>query len=427
MKNYIFIIWCSTVFLLCVSMSGFCMEMEVELSAQQYFKVREKIDAHYDQKLKTLILSVTEDNALEKINKIEHKLHIHGQTIEKEKNIFFYRIKQQYDISDDVWSVVKIITEKVHEFRQGNMWQSREDVIHDPLMPQWFMAILKKQLVKAGCNPQAINICNTGKSSFSVYGADIDWSYKGVDDVFHKKLRKPGKILLNSKDLDFFIDNLEAAKGQCIFLAQNMRIYRSFDVLSIASGFNIDIKKKEWSYLVDTLCQLHYLLVGALKSSRSAHCLKSFLKIYVSNLSTKENYKQLSSIDFCWKVLEWLKKYYTINHHCVPLLFFVKNKYSAEAKYLLDKGMVITKNIVEKAENNFILKNELQNFYDEQQCCVCFEHPEDMRDMPCKNRHVKNFICRGCYNKLAYNGLNQRICPLCLAGCFSYNNTTDYQ
>jgi len=424
MKNYIFIAQCSIALLLCLSTSNVCME--IELSSKEYFKQCEKIDTYYEQKLNNLILSVTQDNAAEKIKKFEHKFFSHQQTIEKEKNIFFCSVKQKYNIDDDIWSIIKNITEKLHEFRNQTRWQSSKDIIHDPVIPQWFMAILKKQLIKIGCNPQGINIRSTEKTGFSVYGCRINWSYKSDDQWLYREFKKPGEILINCNYLTMNNNNLEADKGKCMFIAQNILMYDSLNVLLVAEGFNIDTKRSEWN-LLDKVNFLHCLLAPALKSSQGAHCIKSFCRdVYCSGLCTQENYKQLSSIDFCWKALEWLKKYYTINYHCIPLLFFVKNKYSAEAKYLLDKGMVITKNIVEKAENDFILKNELQNFYDEQQCCVCLEHPEDMRDMPCENKHLKNFICRQCYNNLAYNDLNQRICPLCLAGFFSYSNTTDY-
>jgi hypothetical protein len=137
----------------------------------------------------------------------------------------------------------------------------------------------------------------------------------------------------------------------------------------------------------------------------------------------------VSSIDFCWKALDWLKKYYSNNDHCIPLLLKTKERDIAEICDLLDCGMVVTKKIVdevkEEKEESLLLKALLQKTYDEQACCICLEHPEDMRNMPCVGGHTKDFICRKCYNNmLNHNELKQKICPICRSGCFSYNTIT---
>jgi hypothetical protein len=210
-----------------------------------------------------------------------------------------------------------------------------------------------------------------------------------------------------------------------MFLAQRMQTGRSWDILSVTEAFSINVKKKEW-VLYHKLLHLYSLLATALKSSYHAQCIKCFTKnTYSSDNFTKKNYKKLSSIDFCWRALDWLKKYYTTNYNCIPLLFAVKKGNAADVSNFVETGMVITKNIINEVKDNSLVSKELlQKFYDKQECCVCLEHPEDMRDIPCKNQHVNNFICRQCYNNLLCDTSNQRMCPLCRIGCFSYDTVT---
>ncbi len=417
MKNFIFVVWVNFIFLLCIVTDNFCMEME--LKANEYFKECKKMDKKFDQKLKNLILSVTEDNALKKINTIEKKLQNCGQIIEKEKNIFFYAVKQKYNISDGLWDIIIKIKNELHKFEKRNMWKPCLHVMHDCAIPQWFIVMLKKQLIEVGFNPQGTNIKHDEQLYFGIEGKVLKWSYNACDGYVSIGVENPGTITINHKMLN--PNKLDIEEGRCLFLAQDLKMCQPLDILSIMAGFAIKIKNEERNVL-NKLSNLQCLLKIALKCARSAYCIKLFYKKSYTNISLVENYKKLSKIDFCWKALDWLKKYYIFNYHNIPLLLMVKNSFKQDdISVLLSKGMVVTKNVINEVKNDENGNLLLLKTYNEQQCCVCFEHPEDMRDMPCDNEHVNSFICRQCYNQLSCNNLGQRKCPLCNCNCFSYN------
>lgn len=396
----------------------------MELTFDQYKQQCKKIDKKFDQKLKSLVLSATEDNVSKSINKIEKKLQDYGKIIETEKNVFFYTVKQKYNISDELWNGIVKITEELQKIREQKMWEPCSNVVHDSALPQWFVAILKRKLVEVGLNQQGINIKGTDEQSFfTIVGYDIHWQYSVDNDLLSIKDSKFGTIIINSKMPN--VSNLDIEEGRCLWIAQSIKMCHSLNVLDVMARFDIKIKKEEIN-LLSKLSFLQHLLNVALKNARSAHCIKLFCKQLIPGACSIENYKKVSKIDFCWKALDWLKKYYTFNYHNVPLLLEVKNCFEQDKiSVFLDKGMVVTKNVINEAKNEDY-KLLLQNAYDAQKCCVCFEHPEDMRDMPCNNEHVDNFICRECYNQLRCNNFNERKCPLCNSICFSYNKVAYY-
>lgn len=52
------------------------------------------------------------------------------------------------------------------------------------------------------------------------------------------------------------------------------------------------------------------------------------------------------------------------------------------------------------------LKEKLQEVYDAQECCICFESADNLADIGCKNKH-NELMCKNCFD-----GMKNKVCPL---------------
>jgi hypothetical protein len=115
-----------------------------------------------------------------------------------------------------------------------------------------------------------------------------------------------------------------------------------------------------------------------------------------------------------------LKKYFSNNYHCIPLALKVKCGDITAVTNLLKSGMVVTQHMIDDEKHDESeVKKLLQEAHKAQRCCICFEHPEDMRDVPCVQRHTGDFMCRKCYKHL---DIQQSGCPICERALSSYNS-----
>lgn len=419
MKNYIVVNVCIVIFCLFLSTGSFCMEFNVEA----YRKACRNIDKKCKKNFSHFVKQVTNENALDQINQVELYLKKYEHNLVKEKEAAFYAMKIKYEISDDCWKTCRYIVDSVYKYTLDAMWRPMDSTIHDPHMPQWFAFMLKKELIEVGINPQRINLCKSEeKGSGHAVGVHNHWSYDTETGDLDIEITASGEITVDYEQLDAL--ELYKEEGRCMHLAQKLKTDESMEILLVMKTLsNVKIKKSDYATIED----LHYVqssFAAALKNQRGAHCIRRFHKTTFSSIFSGKHYKQLSKIEYCWKMLDWLKKYSGNNYHCIPLLLTVKNSDVEHALLCLDEGMVVTRNIVDevgKTKEDSLLKKRMQMTYDDQKCCVCYEHPEDMRDIPCTGNHVKDFICRGCYKKLNENSTEQKICPICRASCFSYD------
>ena len=76
-------------------------------------------------------------------------------------------------------------------------------------------------------------------------------------------------------------------------------------------------------------------------------------------------------------------------------------KFFRLAKLFLNHGAIAEKKMLGDLYRNIPqdLKELLQQKYDQQECCVCFEHPDDLSDIACPNRHTE-LLCKICGDKL---------------------------
>lgn len=105
-----------------------------------------------------------------------------------------------------------------------------------------------------------------------------------------------------------------------------------------------------------------------------------------------KNKKGISPL-FC-AIQPWLKKPWNE----VPSI----NKYNIRA--LLADGAVVEKKMIQTSQG--YLKELLQKMYHSQSCCMCFEHPDDLSDIPCDTKHAQ-FLCKKCCEYI------NNACPLC--------------
>ncbi len=91
---------------------------------------------------------------------------------------------------------------------------------------------------------------------------------------------------------------------------------------------------------------------------------------------------------------------------------------------LLQNGALVTKKMLSQCCNSRNVQEILQEAYDKQECCVCYENYAIMGDIPCSNMHRGSFLCSACYTciKDRNNGcpfncgqLNDDYCPLEIA------------
>jgi hypothetical protein len=80
------------------------------------------------------------------------------------------------------------------------------------------------------------------------------------------------------------------------------------------------------------------------------------------------------------------------------------------SQLLLEHGAIVSQELLKEYKERVgipeNLRQALQARYDEQECCVCYENPADLSDIPCKNKHSK-FLCKTCYSGLKTG------CPMC--------------
>jgi ankyrin repeat protein len=107
------------------------------------------------------------------------------------------------------------------------------------------------------------------------------------------------------------------------------------------------------------------------------------------------NYKNKKGISplFC-AIQPWLKKSWGE----VPSI----NKYNI--RVLLADGAVVEKKMLQVSQG--YLKKLLQKMYKKQSCCMCFEHPDDLSDIPCNKKHTQ-LLCKECCECI------NNACPLC--------------
>lgn len=394
--------------------------MDPALQARAYFKACKKIDEKYDTKLRNFIIQVTDDNASEKMHAAEHKLKTYTQDMCNQKSIALFTLKTKCNIDDVLWENCLDIQDALQEFDIKNRLIHGVDAVHDPKIPQWFLFMLKKQLVKEGFNPARIDLCSLEGVSANVQGTSIIWSL--VEENLSMERKDFGSIGINCKELQ--PHSLDLEKGRCLLLVEQLQGCRNLNLCEIVEAVGVKVPRKE-SDTLRALEAIRSLYTIALKNPRNAHCIKAYCRsIWSKKNYSVEHYKQLSAIDFHWKTLAWLKKYFSYNYHCISLFLKAKDGDVSFVSNMLCRGMVVTKAIVDEVKKNQSespISGLVQQAYDNQQCCVCWEHPEDMRDMPCSGEHVKEFICRVCYNGLKEDKLKQKICPLCKLGLFPYN------
>ncbi|HLX52524.1 MAG TPA: hypothetical protein VKR58_01190, partial [Aquella sp.] len=59
--------------------------------------------------------------------------------------------------------------------------------------------------------------------------------------------------------------------------------------------------------------------------------------------------------------------------------------------FLLEHGALVKKEMIMHVESSYV-KQLLQQAYDQQYCCVCLQHPADINNIPCANKHTNDFL-----------------------------------
>ena len=95
-----------------------------------------------------------------------------------------------------------------------------------------------------------------------------------------------------------------------------------------------------------------------------------------------------------------------------PILQWALKNHDKEVTTLcVNEGALIYEGYIKNASDP-IIKKQLQDAYDQQYCMICYDHPhpDQMREIPCINRHKNNFLCSECSDKI-------KKCPLgCVKG-----------
>ena len=426
MKYYNFVCLSIAVFCLFMSACNFCMELDND----SYHEACRKIDIKHKQEFDYFVSHVIDHNALENIEEVKGYLKKYELSVQKKKEIAFSAIKIKYDVSDSVWKKSLAVVDALYEISLDNQWMPLRKTTHDPAMPEWFACMIKSKLIEIGVNPQRVDLCQAQKGAMYATGANLSWSAYS-DGSLNVKFTAPGSIGIDYSDLD--VSDLDKEEGKCMLLARIVKTFESMSLSYVLEGFDVKIKDNEHVVMK----RLHFeqsAFEVALENQRGAHCIRHFWKVALSNLCSVKHYKQLSKIEYCWKMLDWLQKYSGNNYHNIPLLLLVKKGDAEHSLGCLNGGMVVTKKIVDEAAKieaeDSPLKLLVRKAYAEQSCSICYEHPEDMRDMPCAGEHLQYFICWQCYNKLKDynqsedNDAHQKECPICRRECFSYDKVS---
>jgi ankyrin repeat protein len=136
-------------------------------------------------------------------------------------------------------------------------------------------------------------------------------------------------------------------------------------------------------------------------------CILTFLKS-----STKIDSSTVLDIvkDFCPKMLLSFPNVITGESLLDPA---IKNKDFKFVELLLKRGAIVEEYMLKNKHIPEDLKNVMQQKYEEQNCCICFEHPKALALIPCDFAHT-DLICKQCYDDIEK-------CPLCRQDLLVYN------
>lgn len=100
----------------------------------------------------------------------------------------------------------------------------------------------------------------------------------------------------------------------------------------------------------------------------------------------------------------------TDNEGNPPLLYAVKYGCLERIPTLLLYGAVVNDRMGRSIPDHHKVKPLLTALFEQQHCCDCKTHNNDLSLIPCVNRHLGNFICEPCY-KIRHQ--QEKGCPFC--------------
>jgi len=315
MKNYDILGWISIVVFMSIFTHNFCMEVVPTL--ENYAESCRKINEIHDQAFKLFTDSVTYDNMQEITLSMKSKLQEHMDVVNKNREEVFSGIRKKYDINDETWNKYHCWSTQFQKYREEHLSHACANVIHDERVPIWFACRLKKELGDIGLNPEQVNICHHDNKSVKVQQIEIGWNADTNKSILN--FVAPGTIFVNGNSLISALPDVE--KGRCIFLASLMKSFEIPNMYNILKIFKLTISEEDAQLLVN--CSLlQSLFLSALKKPSKARYIKAYCNRFYAPLYSVEHYQQLSSIELCWRALDWLRKY---SDSCNALIIFLKS------------------------------------------------------------------------------------------------------
>lgn len=81
------------------------------------------------------------------------------------------------------------------------------------------------------------------------------------------------------------------------------------------------------------------------------------------------------------------------------------------AELFVQHGAIVSKDLLDQEGVPEELNKRLHQKFSERECCSCWEHPDDLSHIPCKEGHEES-LCETCYDRI--RGEHKK-CPMCLA------------
>jgi len=110
-------------------------------------------------------------------------------------------------------------------------------------------------------------------------------------------------------------------------------------------------------------------------------------------------------------------------NNMTPLSWAANTNKVSFAELFLKHDAIVHKNMLELNPQSDIYKL-LKTHYDNQYCCICFEHPVELRNIPCSGKHIEYFMCRDCYYgkiKQINEKTEKKVCPICREDLRNYD------
>jgi hypothetical protein len=293
------------------------MDDQRQKTATTYFTECQTINDNYENKWEKWLTSLNEHNVATKINVAQQRIDEHKQNVSDDKKALLADLKRRYNVHDAIWKGALEIVQGLKEFNKESRIKDIFKGAHDPKIPVWFCAMIKKELVARGHNPAAVTLKCRDTNSYVIHHPVYSFSLHKEGGLCMEQ-ESYGKIVI---DCDSFLKEFrwpggDYHRGFCMFAVKSMQklgalpLYQAINAFQENDISRMKLPEKEIEMLnIADLKRSFYQI--AFRDEESARCIASYYSSawQDNNRHCISDYKRLKDIHFRFRCIAWLKEY----------------------------------------------------------------------------------------------------------------------